>query len=137
MEHEQEALKIAVIVKDTTKKINEYHPEGAYFIHVIQNTDLEEFPALSNTRPLVVQLTTVSNWIENLDDVQLEYYHAGDANMGMDSIESYIKFGKKVELTHLVIDGKSAQPNVLNDIFYNEKNYPYLLKQFDSMEHGF
>ena len=40
-------------------------------------------------------------------------------------------------VTHLAIDGKSAQPNVLNDIFYNEINYPYLLKEFDSTEHGF
>ena len=52
-------------------------------------------------------------------------------------VKDYIKFGKNVGLTHLVTDGKSAQPNVLNDIFYNEKNYPYLLKQFDSTEHGF
>ena len=54
-----------------------------------------------------------------------------------DEVEDYIKFGEKVGLTHLVTDGKSAQPKILNDIFYNEKNYPYLLKQFDSIEHGF
>ena len=37
----------------------------------------------------------------------------------------------------MVIDGKNALPNILNDIFYNEKNYPYISKQFDATEHGF
>ena len=50
-------------------------------------------------------------------------------SQGMDSIENYLKFGKKVMLTHLVIDGKSAQPKFLDDVFYNEENHPYLLKQ--------
>ena len=60
-----------------------------------------------------------------------------DLLKGIDSVEDYIIFGKEVGLTHLAIDGKGAQPNVLNNIFYNEKNYPYLLKQWDSTEHGF
>ena len=47
LEHEQEALAIATIIKDTTKKINPYYPEGVYFVHVVKNTDLEEFPVLS------------------------------------------------------------------------------------------
>ena len=80
-----------------------------------------------------------TDWLEYLDDPEgknIESLLAGDIKK-IDSVEDYIKFGKKVGLTHLVTDGKSAQPRILNDVFYNEKNYPYLLKQFDSTEHGF
>ena len=137
LEHEREALAIAMIIKDTTKKINTYYPEGMYFIHVIKNTDFEEFPVLSTSIPLS-KSTSVSifDWIEYQDNPNIQNILEGEIK-GMDSVEDYVIFGKEVGLTHLVIDGKSAQPNVLNDIFYNEKNYPYLLKQFDSMEHGF
>ena len=140
LEHEQEALEIATIIKDTTKKVNGYYPEGVYLIHLIKNSDLEEFPVFSTDRPSATD-KFVSNydWLEYLDDPEgksIESLLAGDIKE-IDSVESYIKFGKTVGLTHLVTDGKSAQPKILNDVFYNEKNYPYLLKQFDSTEHGF
>ena len=139
LEHEQEALAIATIIKDTTKKINPYYPEGVYFVHVVKNTDLEEFPVLSTTISLKHMDTpkhiTIRDWLEYLNDPDIQSLLAGDIKV--DSIEDFIKIGKEMGLTHLVTDGKNAQPNVLNDIFYNEKNYPYLLKQFDSTEHGF
>ena len=140
LEHEQEALEIATIIKDTTKKVNGYYPEGVYLIHLIKNSDLEEFPVFSTDRPSATdKFVSNTDWLEYLDDPEgknIESLLAGDIKE-IDSVEDYIKFGKKVGLTHLVTDGKSAQPRILNDIFYNEKNYPYLLKQFDSTEHGF
>ena len=140
LEHEQEALEIATIIKDTTKKVNGYYPEGAYLIHLIKNSDLEEFPVFSTDRPSTTdKFVSNTDWLEYVDDPEgknIESLLAGDIKE-IDSVEDYIKFGKKVGLTHLVTDGKSAQPRILNDVFYNEKNYPYLLKQFDSTEHGF
>jgi len=138
MEHEREALEIATIIKDTTKKINGYYPEGVYLLHVVKHTDSEEFPALSTTESSHTQLASTRDWRnyqENLCGCII-----GNIGNDMDritSVEEYITFGKEVGVTHLAIDGKGARPNVLNDIFYNEKNYPYLLKQFDSTEHGF
>jgi len=140
LEHEQEALAIAIIIKDTTKKINNYYPEGVYFVHAMKFTDLEEFPVLSTDIPSTNKQVSIFDWIEyikrNLGGYEKGKIYAGDIKE-IDSVEDYIIFGKEVGVTHLVIDGKGAQPNVLNDIFYNEKNYPYLLKQFDSTEHGF
>jgi len=136
LEHEQEALAIATIIKDTTKKVNSYYPEGVYFIHVIKNTDLEKFPILSTSLPPHNKIVTHFNWLEYVNDPNVKSILADDIE-GINSVEDYIKFGEKSGLTHLVTDGKSAQPKILNDIFYNEKNYPYLLKQFDSTEHGF
>ncbi|NWJ89795.1 glycosyltransferase family 39 protein [Marine Group I thaumarchaeote] len=136
LEHEQEALAIATIIKDTTKKVNGYYPEGVYFIHVIKNTDLEKFPILSTSLPPHNKIVTHFNWLEYVNDPNVKSILADDIQ-GINSVEDYIKFGEKSGLTHLVTDGISAQPKILNDIFYNEKNYPYLLKQFDSTEHGF
>ncbi len=136
LEHEQEALAIATIIKDTTKKINGYYPEGVYFIHVVKNADLEKFPILSTSQPPHNKVVTYFDWLEYVNDPNAKSILADDIE-GINSVEDYIKFGEKSGLTHLVTDGKSAQPKILNDIFYNEKNYPYLLKQFDSTEHGF
>ena len=146
-DHEREALAIAMIVKDTTKNVNTYYPEGVYLVHAIKYTDFEEFPVLSTSMPLSTSgQVSVFDWMEYIDNPDIKSILSGDIE-GMDSVEDYIIFGKEAKLyapddvslglTHLVIDGRSAQPNVLNDIFYNEKNYPYLLKQFDSTEHGF
>ena len=133
-EHEQEAFAIALIIKDTTKKINGYYPEGVYFPYAIKNTDLEEFPVTSTSRPSPDKVVSVND-IPLLEEKDTGRYFAYLEDMG--SVEDFIKFGKEVGLTHVVTDGKSAVPKILNNIFYNEKNYPYLLKQFDSLEHGF
>ena len=136
LEHEQEALAIATIIKDTTKKVNTYYPEGVYFAYVVKNTDLEEFPILSTSRSSNDKQVSIRDWLGYLNDPNIESLLAGNIEE-VSSVEDYIKFGEKVGLTHLVTDGKSAQPKILNSVFYNEKNYPYLLKQFDSTEHGF
>lgn len=53
-----------------------------------------------------------------------------------ESLESYIISSKDKGLTHLVID---EMPNVefLKNVFYNDKNYPYLEKIYDSSEYDF
>ncbi len=86
---------------------------------------MEKFPVASTSIP------RSDNFIVSLFDANIS------AVINTDSVEGYIKAAKDEGLTHLVTDGKNAEPKFLNDIFYNEKNYPYLLLQFDSVEHGF
>jgi hypothetical protein len=45
------------------------------------------------------------------------------------NIENFI-FSNKENLTHIVVE--NDQESILYDIFINEKNYPYLEKEFDS-----
>ena len=125
LERENEAFALAMIIKDTTKKINSHYPEEQYLIHVQKFSDLEKFPVASTSIP------RSDNFIVSLFDANIS------AVINTDSVEGYIKAAKDEGLTHLVTDGKNAEPKFLNDIFYNEKNYPYLLLQFDSVEHGF
>jgi len=35
---------------------------------------------------------------------------------------------REMGLTHLVDDGAENRPNFLNDVFYNDRKYPYLIK---------
>ena len=49
----------------------------------------------------------------------------------------YIKDSKDKGLTHIVSDGKQNRAVFLNDVFYNEKEFPYLIKEYDSHEQGF
>ena len=39
-------------------------------------------------------------------------------------------------MSHIAVDGNEEQPEFLKDIFYNEKDNPYLNKVYDSNEFG-
>ena len=48
----------------------------------------------------------------------------------------YLSDGTKKEtpvgLSHIVADNKQHRPDYIQDVFFNEKKYPYLIKKFDS-----
>jgi len=52
------------------------------------------------------------------------------------TIIEFIEKHKEKGLTHIAVDGKQEQPELLKQIFYNEKDYPYLNKVYDSSEFG-
>ena len=57
-----------------------------------------------------------------------------------DTFDEFLILGKQKGLTHLVVDDKNYpiyRMPFLKDIFENEEKYPYLIKQYDSAEHGF
>ena len=40
-------------------------------------------------------------------------------------------------LTHIAVDDNPNRPEFLKDVFKNEEKFPYLIKIYDSSEHGF
>lgn len=52
------------------------------------------------------------------------------------TIIEYLESSKEKGLTHLVID-EMQQPKFLIDVFNNEKEFPYLIKEYDSLDEGF
>ena len=115
IKHEEEALRIAQYVAKTTKVINEYYPEGKYLISTnILNS--QKFPVLSTSIQHGTKILPI---------------------YGFNSLEEYIKYGRDNGLTYLVLDNAKRNPDYLNDVFNNEKKYPYLVKVFDSLEHGY
>jgi hypothetical protein len=53
------------------------------------------------------------------------------------SVEEYIKLARNQDLSHLVVDNNEKRSLYFKDIFYNEEKYPYLIKEFDSIEKGY
>ncbi len=67
-------------------------------------------------------------------------YDARVISLDGSSIEDIIKLGKSKGLSYLVVDNLNDKPNrksFFNDLFYHEEKYPYLVKNFDSKEHGY
>jgi len=118
VEHEREAFLLAYEVNERTFGINEYYPESTYLD--ITRIDNSEFPILRNSI-----------------GERLQFIPSEDIN----SIEAYIQYGKDKGLTHLVVDGLfESQPyrsSFFNELFFHESDFPYLIKEFDSHDHGF
>lgn len=116
-QHEREALMISKVILNKTIVINEFWPESGY-IPTLIISDKESFPRLIsefNLNPKIISIKT-----ENLDE--------------------YMKIGKENGLTHFIIDDKknnSYRMKFLGDIFDNEDNYPFLEKQYDSLDDNF
>ena len=53
------------------------------------------------------------------------------------TLEEYINNAKESNLSHIIIDDSKNNPKYLIDVMSNEKNYPYLIKEFDSNDFGF
>tara|TARA_B110000495_G_scaffold61962_1_gene52633 strand:- start:230 stop:1096 length:867 start_codon:yes stop_codon:yes gene_type:complete len=53
------------------------------------------------------------------------------------SLEEFLKFGKNNGLSHLIIDNHESKSDLFINIFYNEEKYDYLIKEFDSHDHGY
>jgi len=116
-EYEKESLEISYYIYDNTKGVNNYYPETKY-LNFVKYDATDNFPRLSSDfiSPNIIII---------------------DESSSIDSIIKYVKFTQEKNLTHIVTDGYNAQPKILNDLFFNEDDYPYLEKEFDSMDHGF
>lgn len=116
IEHEKDAIHLSLFIHSLQGSVNEYYPESTYVgIAGIHNT---KFPAFSNSIQRGPQVISVDG----------------------SSIEDIIRIGKSNGLSYLVIDNLNNKPNrkaFFNDIFYHEERYPYLVKTFDSKEHGY
>ncbi len=117
-EHEKEAWSLAYQVANRTDVINSYYPESGY-LAITAITQSSNFPSLHSEFK--------ANAVKQI-------------NIDANSIEQYIKLGKDIGLTHLVLDGTDNiqnRPIFFKDVFLHEEKYPYLIKIYDSIEHGY
>ena len=54
-----------------------------------------------------------------------------------ESLTDFIKMSRNQGLSHLVIYENNRDVKFLNDVFSNENSYPYLIKEFDSLESNY
>ena len=124
-EYEKEALKFANYLVENVSVINNYYPESGYIYAAWASSHLT-FPVLSSSVTYTGPgaLDYVKNTFNYLEK-------------SADSLEEYIKLARDQGLTHIVVDGDENRISYFNDLFHNEKKYSYLIKEFDSREHGY
>jgi len=145
-EHYREAFEIVSDVKQMDVRINtdlgKYGGEFLYF-HWLRIDSGENFPILKNDLPQINIGMLEQNIIEEGKEVRernLVYIE----KMQITNIHDYIIFLKKQEITHLLIDYDNRTHDITNElrmefkqVFDNEKEFPYLIKEYDSKENGF
>jgi 4-amino-4-deoxy-L-arabinose transferase-like glycosyltransferase len=126
-EHEQDAFQISEILIKSEMTINAYSPESQYLEALNILNDFSKFESyfskerekgISVRDTIIQKVTTVS---PNEYSLLIEF----------------IKDNQENGLTHIVADDKNNRLPYLKDVFENESNYEYLIKEFDSSEEGF
>jgi len=115
--HELDAYHIGLEVSKRASVINDYYPEVKYVhnkIDVVSN--LGTFPVLSSEIEPKVKLIPTQ---------------------GYTSLNEFIDYGKNEGLTHIIADENENRSNFINDVFRNEEKFPYIIKIYDSIEHGY
>jgi O-antigen/teichoic acid export membrane protein len=112
-EHQMEAFGIAHKVIAVAGGVNAYYPEDSY---IIPAELPEKWPTLKSSIEFKTNLIPI---------------------FGFDSLIEYIKSSEEKGLTHLVLDGQKTRPSFLNDVYYHQEKYPYLVEVYDSSKDGF
>ena len=115
-EHELEAYNLAFEVSKIAKIVNAYPPESSY-LPIISLIEINDFPIKS----------------EDYLKKRFVNFHYDKIN----SLQEMLEEGRKMGMTHLVIDEKESRAVYLKEIFNNEEKYPYLIKEFDSKSSGY
>jgi len=111
LEHEREAVTISQEVAKLTKVTNVYLPESKYL----------KTASIDNNFPIIKSNSISETITLNINNL---------------SIIDFIKNNEKNNITHIVVDDNTEFEN-LNNLFLNDEKYPYLIKVYDSLEHGF
>ena len=117
--HEKESFLIAKDIQKIAGGINHYVPNSKY-IHIAE---------IENNWP-VIPLPKENNY-----DQTYQIKKISPANFS--TLVEYIEGSKNKGLTHIVSDGKQNEVEFLNNVFYDEKKFPYLIKEYDSHDKGF
>ena len=118
-EYERESYLIAKDIVKIANGINHYVPESKYI----------QIAEIANNWP-VIPLPKESRYDQSFEIKKI-------SPNSFSTLVEYIKNSKEKGLTHLVVAGKENKSEFLNDVFYNEEKYPYLTKEYDSLERGF
>lgn len=114
---DEEAYNISKLVINDIKGVN----KGTKVVGFFKVVEIE------NRWPITVSPGKLS------DTFEINRFSVKEFN----SLEEFIEFGKKNVLTHLLIDKSQNMPDFFINIFHNEERYPYLIKEFDSVENNF
>ncbi len=118
-DHEIESYLIAKDITNIAGGINHYGSDSKY-IHIAE---------IANNWPIIPLPPQEENYNQLFEIKKI-------SPMEYSSLKDYIKNSSEKGLTHIVIKEKN-DVEFFNDIFYHEEKYPYLIKKYDSLDHGF
>ena len=115
VEHELEVYNMARLITDRVEGIYLFGQESGY-LSLVKLNQINEFPVNSD-----------------------KYHPAGPIQIraSFNAMEEYIEHAKINGVTHLILDGGDRTPKLFNDIFYETKKYPFLIKEFSSKDYGY
>ena len=120
LEHEKESLELAKIISTKTDRINLYPPESQY-LSISDLYKVEKFPIVRSEFNIPYEVSDYG-WPILRD---------------FDSINESFEYLNENEISYLVVDGKENRHKFLNEVFYNDERFPFLEKEYDSIENGF
>ena len=149
-EHYQESFKILTQISDRNITINsdfgKYGGEFTYF-HWTPLQNIDEFPILYKDKPKskIKDAFSQSRFLQAVaENENIEGLAGWEDKKGIKNLDEYFELLKKQKVTHLLLDKENNVKLIddelrihLRDIFENEQNYPFLIKEYDSKENGF
>ncbi|MBC8305152.1 MAG: glycosyltransferase family 39 protein, partial [Pelagibacterales bacterium] len=140
-QHELDAYHTALEVHNRTFVINKYAPEDKY-AHGKDDVfwGLGTFPVLESETERKVKSIRMFDYATCLKERELNKgldYLSGCKKYEYTSLDEFIGSSKNQGLTHIVADKNPNRPEFLKDVFKNEEKFPYLIKIYDSSEHGY
>lgn len=115
--HERESFEVMKKISSMVKGTNVLYQESYYF-NTIQT--IEQWPNTHTEMGLGTKYDIITIPIKNFN-----------------YLENYILESKDNGLTHIITDNKKERLGFLRDVFFEEGNYPYLKKIYDSKSDGF
>jgi hypothetical protein len=119
-EHDREAFKISLFIVNNVDGINRFSPESEF---VKPAEVFKKWPNIPSTDPFGPEGHLLRD---------IKFFSTN----GYESLEKFIEDTKGRGLSHIFVDGRPDRSSLENNLFLNEKSYPYLIKEFDSIEHG-
>ena len=125
VEHEKDSVLIGKYIISSSVGINSYYPESQY---------LESLEILDNWQEVKKYFYEERSEGVSVREM-IPHKVVVFSTDGYSTLENFILSAKDKGLTHLVIDKNSNRPEFLTNVFYDDSNYPFLIKEFDSSEH--
>ncbi len=143
-EHYRETYQIIKQISDKQITINsDFGTHGGEFLyfHWTRLNNVNDFPILKDDLPVSNISYNKQMVIENGMRIHNLQY---DDKSNITNLKDYLKLLEKQNVTHLFVDKINISRLINNDlrnelqqVFYNENNYPFLIKEYDSKENGF
>jgi hypothetical protein len=128
------AISSSILMLEINKK--DYANELETF-HVTQ--EVMNIAEIINTPSMEGNYITTAKVLENWPKIKSpeEVKTTKISTDGFDRLEYFIQYAKQYGLTHIVVDDKGSAPEFILSVFYNEEDYPYLKKVYDSKGLGY